>query len=354
MHRHVAITLSLLCADITYDSKNCYIFNTLTTNLIKRGDIKGFADPKLQPNQIIQDIFDGKISDAPLLKSKITITANIPTKTVKYVDKSMDVMRDQSQSVSNNKLSSAMQTLSISLHDCLAICNSLHSLRQISQDARPNIDYKITVQAAMTEQAYRRKLEQDEYSNINDFGWYPECISNNNWKAFLKNPFDTDILTNYTVQNLECKSKNDEIMTMRPPFLISFKHITSNAGTANARKQRNIDVRNMNSYQIIPGIMYTLLARLRGVVRATILNKSAAIKAIIFVARYCYATRPQPLNTMHGSCTEHGIKAKLYLNQCEGEDETIPVTVLLVAMYNACYTFQRDNRKKILLLASDN
>ncbi len=42
----------------------------------------------------------------------------------------------------------------------------------------------------------------------------------------------------------------------------------------------------MNAYQIIPGIMYTLLARLWGVVRATILNEAAAIKAINFVARY--------------------------------------------------------------------
>jgi hypothetical protein len=89
MHRQVAITLSLLCADITYDSKNCYIFNTLTTDSIKRGDIKGFADPKLQLNKIIQDIFDGKKSDAPLLKSKITITAYIPTNTVKDIDKIM-------------------------------------------------------------------------------------------------------------------------------------------------------------------------------------------------------------------------------------------------------------------------
>jgi hypothetical protein len=205
---------------------------------------------------------------------------------VKDIGKIMEVMHGQSQSVSDNKLSSAMQTLSTNLHYCLAICTSLHSLRQISQDTRPNIDYKITVQAAMTEQAYRRKLEQDEYSNDDNFGWYPECISNNNWKAFLKNPFDTDILTNYTIQNLECASKNDERVTMRPPFLISFKHITSNAGTANAAKQRTIDVQNMNGYQIIPGIMYTILARLRGVVRATILNKSAAIKAINFVARY--------------------------------------------------------------------
>jgi hypothetical protein len=54
---------------------------------------------------------------------------------------------------------------------------------------------------------------------------------------------------------------------------------------------------------------------------------------------------------MHGACTEYGIKPKLYLNQCEGEGEAIPVTVLLVAMYNACYAFQRDSRKNLLLLA---
>jgi hypothetical protein len=57
------------------------------------------------------------------------------------------------------------------------------------------------------------------------------------------------------------------------------------------------------------------------------------------------------LELCHGSCTEYGIKPKLYLNQCEGEDEAIPVTVLLVAMYNACYTFQRDDGKNLLLLA---
>jgi hypothetical protein len=138
---------------------------------------------------------------------------------------------------------------------------------------------------------------------------------------------------------------------MRPPFLISFKNITSNTGTASTTKQRTIDLRNMNAYQIIPGIMYTLLARLQGVVRATILNESAAKKAIIFVARYCYATRAHPSNTMHRACTEYGIKPKLYLNQCEGEDKAIPVTVLVVAMYNACYAFQRDSRKNLLLFA---
>jgi hypothetical protein len=175
---------------------------------------------------------------------------------VKDIDTVMEVTHGQSQSISDNKLSSAMQTLSTSLHDCLFICISLSSSRQLTQRARPNIHYKITVQQAITDQAYRRKLEQnDDYSNNEDFGWYPECISNKNWMALLKNPFDTEILTNYTKHNLECKSKNNKRVTLKPPFLISFKHITSNTGTANTTKQKTIDVRNMNAYQIIPGIM---------------------------------------------------------------------------------------------------
>jgi hypothetical protein len=91
-------------------------------------------------------MFDGKTSDAPLLKSNITITAYIPTMVVKDIDAIMEVTCGQSQSVSDNKLSSAMRTLSTSLHDCLSICILYVSSRQIAQDARPDIHYTITVQ----------------------------------------------------------------------------------------------------------------------------------------------------------------------------------------------------------------
>jgi hypothetical protein len=80
---------------------------------------------------------------------------------VKDNDTIMEVMRGQSQSVSDNKLSSAMQTLSTSLHDCLSICILLVSSRQIAQDARPE-HYTITVQQAITDQAYRKKIEQSD------------------------------------------------------------------------------------------------------------------------------------------------------------------------------------------------
>jgi len=106
----------------------------------------------------------------------------------------------------------------------------------------------------------------------------------------------------------------------------------------------------MNAYQIIPGIMYTLQARLHGVVVKRILNDKDIMQAIKYVTRYCYATISAPFNTMHGACCDYGINWKQYLNSCEGDDEAIPVTVLLVSMYNACYTFQDDQRENLLIL----
>ncbi len=159
MHRYVAIMLSLLCADITYDSTNCYIHRTLTTESLRRGDIKGFLNQKIPPEELIQDIFNGKRSDAPLFKSNITITVYIPTMTGEDIDTIMEVTQGQSQSVSDNKLSSAVQTLSTSLHDCLSICFTLVGSRMlIAESRRLDIQYKINVQQAITDQAYRKKI----------------------------------------------------------------------------------------------------------------------------------------------------------------------------------------------------
>jgi hypothetical protein len=237
MHRHVAITLFLLCADITYDSTNCYIHRTLTTKSLRRGDIKGFADPKIPPEELIQDIFNGKRSYAPLLKSNITITAYIPTMMGEDIDTIMEVTCGQSQSVSDNKLSSAAQTLSTSLHDCLPICFTLVGSRMlIAESGRPDIQYKINVQQAITDQAYRKKIEQSkEFKHDGDFNWYPECISNKNWQALLKNPLDTDIFSEYTTQALQCKNRKNGKETMTPPFLISFKHITRDLGPTSTK-----------------------------------------------------------------------------------------------------------------------
>jgi hypothetical protein len=135
-----------------------------------------------------------------------------------------------------------------------------------------------------------------------------------------------------------------------PPYKITFESITVGALPIKEGAQ-TVDVRHMNAYQIIPGIMYTLQARHRGELVKNILNDPDITKAIDYVSRYCYATRGAPFNTMHAACLDYHISWRMFINKCEGSDEAIPVTILLVSMYNACYAFQ-DNDKENLLITT--
>jgi hypothetical protein len=78
MHRHAAITMSLLSANITHDSNNCYISKTLSMTSFCTSGIKCFANPNQKSADIIQQCSDGNRQDTPLLKMELTINAYIP------------------------------------------------------------------------------------------------------------------------------------------------------------------------------------------------------------------------------------------------------------------------------------
>jgi hypothetical protein len=156
----------------------------------------------------------------------------------------------------------------------------------------------------------------------------------------LENPFEFNFVHTFTTTNLWSEQQDDDTESVITRDVLPIK-----IGT------QRIDVGHMNAYQIIPGIMYTLLARLKGVLRKSILNQEDVKHAIEYVARYCYATRYAPFNTINTACTEYHIRCWNYLNNCEGDNEAIPVTVMLVSMYNTCYTFQNDDRKNLHNLA---
>ena len=141
-------------------------------------------------------------------------------------------------------------------------------------------------------------------------------------------------------------------MICSPPHRITFERITLDVLPIKKGIQ-NVDVRLINSYQIIPGLVYTLYSKLSGQVLKDIMNNDEVINIINYIARYCYAVRSSPYVTMHGACQDYRIPMKPYLNSCEGVYEILPVTVLLVSMYNACYTFQQttDTRENLLTLA---
>ncbi len=79
MHRHAAIIMALLCANISYNTNNCYVPKSLGKNSFQ-DCIKGYTDPDQSPIQIIQDILDGTNRDAKMLKTGMNVMAYIPTK----------------------------------------------------------------------------------------------------------------------------------------------------------------------------------------------------------------------------------------------------------------------------------
>jgi hypothetical protein len=76
-----------------------------------------------------------------------------------------------------------------------------------------------------------------------------------------------------------------------------------------------------------------------------------ATRTVDFIVRYSYATRNLPFVTMHAACSEYNIKPHTYMNQCKGDEEAIPVAILLVTMYNACLAFQHERHTNLLILA---
>ncbi len=42
-----------------------------------------------------------------------------------------------------------------------------------------------------------------------------------------------------------------------------------------------------------------------------------------------------------------------YVNGCGGKEQSIPVTMFLVMLYNACFMYQSDKRSHLLITALD-
>jgi hypothetical protein len=145
--RHAAILMTHMCADITYDSDNTYIHKTLTTESIKRGDIRGLAN--------IENFFNGT-SDASLHKTELTITAFIPTMEIMDIGQIMALTQQQRQFVSENKINSAVKTLAMNLQDWLTICVTLPPLTKVQAEIRPQVTQTTNLQTHLTEEQYRK------------------------------------------------------------------------------------------------------------------------------------------------------------------------------------------------------
>ncbi len=136
----------------------------------------------------------------------------------------------------------------------------------------------------MNEKTYHNTKTKKGVEDNFEFNWFQESINNAEWIVFLANPFKVNKLQWFTRTCLQSGHKWDDSQGIMPPYRITFKSITSDVLSIKNGVQK-IDVHHMNAYQIILGIMYTLQARLNGVLVKTILNKVDVKCAIEYVTR---------------------------------------------------------------------
>ncbi len=141
---------------------------------------------------------------------------------------------------------------------------------------------------------------------------------------------------------------------MKPPYAIWWPSLTTDVGPLEKRS-RCINVRHVNEYLIIPGIVYLLNTKLQKYVLNDQLGENQEMNLINFITRFGYATRRGPHVTLHGAYSHYtSLNETKYIQGCfDNVNRIIPVTILIVMLYNACFTYQEDKSCNLLISALD-
>jgi hypothetical protein len=182
---------------------------------------------------------------------------------------------------------------------------------------------------------------------------YPTVINCAEWTNYVKKPFNWfTIYLNHTSPSTPC-SRHPTIK-FTPPYGLTFASFTDDVGVVDKKtKTRAIVAGHMNGYLIIPGIVYHLSTKLQKGVTHDRLGQDTEVKLIEFLTQFGYATRKSPTVQLHAAhmhyCSD--VNETKYIQECEGIHCIIPVTLFLVALYNACFTFQH-NKTTILPISA--
>ncbi len=115
---------------------------------------------------------------------------------------------------------------------------------------------------------------------------------------------------------------------------------------------RNIDVRYLNAYLIVPRLVYYTSLKLKNESIDNFLGKDEEVKLIQCITRYGVYTRANPYCKLHGAHAKYTkIHNVSYINNCDNWNRIIPVTMFLVMLFNACFMYQTNPCNNLLLKA---
>ena len=105
----------------------------------------------------------------------------------------------------------------------------------------------------------------------------------------MRDPFNKLFTDNWVEYISPEGSTNGHKNKIKPPYSICWESLTSDVGPVEA-KRRKINVRHVNGYLIIPGIVYLLSTKLQKMVLNDRLGEEQEMNLINFIVRYGYAT----------------------------------------------------------------
>jgi hypothetical protein len=112
-------------------------------------------------------------------------------------------------------------------------------------------------------------------------------------------------------------------------------------------------VRHVNGYLIIPGIVYLLSTKLQKAVLNDRLGETLEMNLIHYITRFGYGMRRGPHVTLHGAFSQYTtLNDTKYIQGCfDNVNRIIPVTIFMMMLYNACFTYQKDKSTNLLISA---
>ncbi len=184
---------------------------------------------------------------------------------------------------------------------------------------------------------------------------YPTVINCAEWTNCNKKPFDWLTRQKY-LNRTSPSTPSSRHLTRKftPLYGLTFASFTDDVGVVDKKtKTCTIDAGHMNGYLIIPGIVYHLSTKLQKGVTHDRLGQDTEVELIEFLTQFGYATRKSPTVQLHAAHTHYysDDNETKYIQGYDGIHHIIPVTLFLVLLYNACFTFQHDKTTNLLISA---
>ena len=114
-------------------------------------------------------------------------------------------------------------------------------------------------------------------------------------------------------------------------------------------------MRHVNRSLIISGNVYLLSTKLQKEVLNDRLSENQEMSLINYITSFGYGTQRGPHVTLHGVYSRYTTlnETKYIQGFFDNVNRIIPVTIFMMMLYNACFTYQEDKTNNLLISALD-